>query len=98
MGCSHATEGAMPIGSQRKAPRSRYFSSSSISNSADRSPTASSIINLPHPCAPTARSKSHTTKPTTPSKTSSNCSKLPEFVEVFLFTGQYHLNNAQGHL
>jgi hypothetical protein len=53
-----------------------------------RSPTASSIINPLQTCAPAASSKPHITKPITPSKTSSNCSKPPEFVEAFLFTNK----------
>jgi hypothetical protein len=36
----------------------------------------------------TANSKLPSTKPTIPSKTSSNCSKPLEFVEVFLFTNE----------
>jgi hypothetical protein len=61
---------------------------SSIQEISDFQERFSGDIGPQPPFAPEANSKPPSTKPTTPSKTSSNCSKLPEFVEVFLFTGQ----------
>src|ERR1035437_10636631 len=88
MGCSHATEIAMRIGSQTKEPRSRYCSFSFTNNSAGPSPTASFTIDPLQHHGPTANSNRPSIKPTTPSKTSSNSYKLHELVEVFLFTNE----------
>src|ERR1039458_3202466 len=88
MGCSHATEIAMRIGSQSKEPRSRYCSFSFTNNSAGPSPTASFTIDPLQHHGPTANSNRPSIKPTTPSKTSSNSYKLHDLVEVFLFTNE----------
>jgi len=50
--------------------------------------TSSFTIGPLKPHGPTGNSKPPSTRPTTPSKTSSSCAKLPEFVEVFLFTNE----------
>src|ERR1035437_3340717 len=86
MDCSPAMESATHIVLRTKEPRSRCCSSSFISNSAARSPTASFTINPRWPRGPIASSKPPSIKLIIPSKTSSNCSKPRDFVEVFLFT------------
>src|ERR1035437_9486967 len=85
MDCSPAMESATHIVLRTKEPRSRCCSSSFISNSAARSPTASFTINPRWPRGPIASSKPPSIKLIIPSKTSSNCSKPRDFVEVFLF-------------
>jgi len=78
----------MRIALEKRGPRWRFCSSSSITSSPACSPTASFTIDPLPRHAPTANLKRPSTKPPTPSRMSSTCSKLPEFVEVFLFANE----------